>query len=94
MKHVESSSSVESSLSTRSVLKKMVFQKLPQNSQESTCAKASFLTLKKDTPAQVFSCEFYESSKNTFFAEHLRWTASEFISHIDVELRVILKRHI
>ena len=26
--------------------------------------------------AQVFSCEFYEISKNTFFKEHLRETAS------------------
>ena len=23
--------------------------------------------------AQVFSCEFYEISKNTFFTEHLGW---------------------
>ena len=29
-------------------------------------------------PAQVFSCEFCEISKNTFFIEHLRTTASEF----------------
>ena len=26
---------------------------------------------KKETLAQVFSCEFYEISKNTFFTEHL-----------------------
>ena len=32
--------------------------------------------IKKETPAQVFSCEFRESSKNTFFTEHLRVTAS------------------
>ena len=25
----------------------------------------------------MFSCEFYEISKNTFFTEHLRVTASE-----------------
>ena len=31
---------------------------------------------KKETLAQVFSCEFYEISKNTFFTEHLRTTAS------------------
>ena len=29
--------------------------------------------IKKETLAQVFSCEFYEISKNTFLAEHL-WT--------------------
>ena len=28
--------------------------------------------LKKETLAQVFSCEFCEISKNTFFTEHLR----------------------
>ena len=33
--------------------------------------------MKKETPAQVFSREFCEISKNTFFREHLRLTASE-----------------
>ena len=28
---------------------------------------------KKETLVQVFSCEFYEISKNTFFTEHLWW---------------------
>ena len=32
--------------------------------------------LKKQTLVQVFSCEFCEISKNTFFTEHLRMTAS------------------
>ena len=32
--------------------------------------------IKKETLAQVFSCEFCEISKNTFFAEHLWTTAS------------------
>ena len=59
-----------------------------QNSQENTCAKFSFLIklqaetcnfIKKETLAQVFSCEFCEISKNTFFAEHLRKTASVFL---------------
>ena len=46
--------------------------KISQNSQESTCAKVSFLIklqgnfIKKETLAQVFSSEFYEISKNTF----------------------------
>ena len=31
------------------------------------------LALKKETQEQVFSCEFYEVFKNTFFIEHLRW---------------------
>ena len=32
--------------------------------------------IKKETRAQVFSCEFCEIFKNTFFTEHLRMTAS------------------
>ena len=32
--------------------------------------------IKKETLALVFSCEFYEISKNTFFTEHLWTTAS------------------
>ena len=32
--------------------------------------------IKKETLAQVFSCEFLEISKNTFFTEHLLATAS------------------
>ena len=33
--------------------------------------------IKKETLAQVFSCEFYEISKNTFFTEQLWATASK-----------------
>ena len=29
--------------------------------------------IKKETLAQVFSCEFYEISKNTFSIDHLWW---------------------
>ena len=32
--------------------------------------------IKKETPAQVFSREFFEISKSTFFTEHLWTTAS------------------
>ena len=34
------------------------------------------VTLLKETLAQVLSCELCEISKNTFFKEHLRATAS------------------
>ena len=53
-----------------------VFLEISQNSQENTCARVSFLIkllawpgtlLKKETLAQVLSCEFSEISKNTFF---------------------------
>ena len=47
---------------------KKLFLEILQNSQENTCARASFLIkLKKETLVQVFSCEFCEISKNTFF---------------------------
>ena len=36
-------------------------------------------SLKKETLAQVFSCEFCEISKCTFFTEHLSATASGLI---------------
>ena len=36
---------------------------------------------KKQNLAQVFSCEFYKISKNTFFTEHLRTIASESHHH-------------
>ena len=36
----------------------------------------SLKLLKKETLAQMFSCEFCEISKNTFFTEHLWTTAS------------------
>ena len=42
---------------------KQVFLEILQNSQENTCARASFLK----TLAPVFSCEFCEISKIPFF---------------------------
>ena len=36
-----------------------------------------FFFIKKESLAQVFSCEFCEISTNTFFIEHLRTTASK-----------------
>ena len=62
----------------------MLFE-ISQNSQENTCARISFFNkvaglssatlFKKETLVQVFSCEFCEISKNTFFTEHL-WTTA------------------
>ena len=54
---------------------KKVLLEISQTSQESTCARVSFLIklqaeacnfIKKETLAQVFSCEFSEISKNAF----------------------------
>ena len=57
-----------------------MFLEISQNSLENACAKVSFLIkLQKKTVAQEFSCEFCEISKNTFFIEHLRTTASAYL---------------
>ena len=53
---------------------KTVFLKISQNSQENTCAGV-FLLIKlqvsgSETLAQLFSCEFREISKNTFFLQN------------------------
>ena len=62
-----------------------MFLEILQNSLENTCARVSFLIklqawdcnfIKKVALAQVLSREFCEVSKNTFFTEQLRVTAS------------------
>ena len=62
------SGSTGSALYTRMCSVKKIFLKVSQNSQENTCARVSFL-IKLQTAAltQVFSCEFSEVFKNTFF---------------------------
>ena len=64
---------------------KKVFLKISQNSQENTCASlflnkvagATGNFIKKETLAQMFSCEFCEIFKNICFTENLWTTASE-----------------
>ena len=41
---------------------------------------------KKETQTQVFSCEFCEIFKNTFFVEHLRTAASNHCQLIFVNI--------
>ena len=66
------------------ILTKIIIQKQPpgvekvlleilKNSQKNTCK-----FIKKETLTQVFSYEFYEISKNTFFTEHLLVTDSDY----------------
>ena len=59
MKHQYRSSHTE-------VFCKEVFKEISQNSQENTCARVCFFFIKKETLAEVFSCEFCEISENTF----------------------------
>ena len=56
-----------------------MFVEISQNLQENTCARVSFLNKVAGLRplAQVFSCEFCEIFKNTFFIEHVRTTASK-----------------
>ena len=87
--HILKSADIEKAetVAQRCSLKK-VFLEISQYSQENTCTGVSFLlkllgcnVIKKETPAQVFSCEFFEISKNTFFTEHLRWLLLKKVTH-------------
>ena len=65
------------------------------NSQENIYARASFNFIKKETLAQVFSCEFCKISKNTCFTEHLWAAASDagWSSSDQFTIEVQWKRH-
>ena len=45
-------------------------------------AGKAYTFIEKETLAQVFSCEFCEISKNTFFTGHLRTTAFEHFQNV------------
>ena len=85
-----------SEAATGGVLWKNVFLEISQNSQKNTSARVSFLIklyawslhlIKKEALAQVFSCEFFEISENTFFTEQLWTTAFSGSKH-----KVLLKQ--
>ena len=68
--------------STVRVLCRKVLLKISQNSHESTCVVVYFLIklqacnfIKSETPTKVFSSEFWEFLKNSYFVEHLRTAA-------------------
>ena len=52
---------------------KGVLRNFPKSTAKHLCQS---LFIKKETLAHVFSCEFCEISKNTFYKEHLWATAS------------------
>ena len=61
----------------RCSVKKVVLRNLEKFTGKHKCQSLLFNKLiKKETLAQTFSCEFCEISKNNFFTEHLRTTAS------------------
>ena len=53
-----------------------------------SCTTCNFI--KKGTLAQVFSCEFYEIFKNTYFEEHLRLAVSVDNWSLSVNNNIIL----
>ena len=82
---------------------KKVFFEISQNSQENSCAKVSFLIklhalacnfIKKETLAQVFSCEFSEISKNTFCYRTPLVAASELLNQFWFLSNIILRKNI
>ena len=50
--------------------------------------------IKKETLAQMFSCEFSEIFKNTFFTEHLRTTASDKCHMIIRKFQIMCSRFV
>ena len=79
-KLVKLSDDVITEAATGGVLQEKMFLEISQISQENTCARVYFF-YKKETLAQVFSGEFCEISKNTFFTEHL-WATASVINHV------------
>ena len=63
---------------------KKLFLETSQNSQENTCAREACNFIKKESLTQVFSCEFCEISKKTFFTEYLRWLLLHIVTGIMV----------
>ena len=88
---------LESEEATGEVLRRKVFLKISQNSQENTGAKVSFSTklqaeawniIKKETLAEVFSCESCEIFQNTFSTKYLRTTGSVEVFSCHVEHKI------
>ena len=75
---------------TRGVLWKKVLLKISQNLQENTCARV--YTLKKGILERVFSCQFYEIFKNTFFHKTPPVAASVRVASVWKNLNQPLER--
>ena len=63
---------------------------MSQNARENTFARVFFNNVARLSPS-VFSCEFWEIFKNTFFIEHLQTTSSE--NKQNCETKVIKTTH-
>ena len=96
----ESISSVGSS-HWRCSVKKMLLE-ISQNSQENTCARASFLMtlqasicnfIKKETLAQEFSCKFCKISKIYHFLQKKHCEIPFFAEHLWASASVVLRKN-
>ena len=69
-----------------------MFLNISQNSQENTCARVSFLIMfiKKETPAQVFSRQFWGSFQNIFFGRIPTVAASVWCNLYEVFISINL----
>ena len=76
-------SETNSEVAVRRCSAKKVVLKISQNSQENTCVGVclTWNFTKKETPTQLFYCEFCEIFKNTFFIKHLRWLLLTNLPH-------------
>ena len=63
---------------------KNVFFEISQNPRKNNSSSATCNFIKKEILAQVFSCEFCEISKNTFFIEHLWWLLLHGVSKCNI----------
>ena len=63
---------------------KKITLKVPQKSQENTCA-----IFKKETPTQAFTCDFYRIFKTAFFAEHHRWLFLRFMFFLVLQKQIL-----
>ena len=70
---------------------KKMFVKISQNSQENTCTRAFFNKI-EETLAQVFSYEFWEISKNTFF--HRTPLVAAFPNHGYLHCAILKALHV
>ena len=84
MENIKKMPQVKSEVAVQRCSINKVFLEILQNSHENTWAggffnkdsalrAATLLNIKKETLAQVFSCEFCETYRSTFFIEHLWW---------------------
>ena len=67
---MESLTGISRSSHPRCSVRKGVVSNFAKLTGKQLCQACNFI--KKETLAQVFSCEFCEISKNTFFTEHLQ----------------------